>query len=288
MLYISRILIVFLIIVSLSGFINRKKKDHTFDIRKLEKSLCLVKPGLYACAFELTNFEYRLFLNDLKKRQQQGWQNNLPDSTNWADLLAYNQPMVENYHNHDAYSDYPVCNINHENANAYCKWLTDKYNSSSKKKFDRVLFRLPTVEEWEMAARGGKQMMSYPMGPYLRRYDGRFMYNYRRFSEQNITADPDGNPMIVPSEKFSGIYSYHQDALCLSNTVESYWPNDFGIYNICGNVAEMVQEKGISKGGSFRNFAFNLRIEEQGEYSESSSDLGFRVFLEVVSENAEE
>jgi formylglycine-generating enzyme len=42
--------------------------------------------------------------------------------------LAYNEPYVENYFRHPAYSEYPVVGVTWEQADAYCKWRTDRVN----------------------------------------------------------------------------------------------------------------------------------------------------------------
>ncbi|MCF6332183.1 MAG: SUMF1/EgtB/PvdO family nonheme iron enzyme [Draconibacterium sp.] len=52
----------------------------------------------------------------------------LPDTAKWRKELAYNEPYVNNYFRHPAYSDYPVVNINWEQATAYCAWRTDRVN----------------------------------------------------------------------------------------------------------------------------------------------------------------
>jgi hypothetical protein len=37
----------------------------------------------------------------------------------------------------------------------------------------------------------------------------------------------------------------------------------YGMYNMCGNVAEMIEEKGIAKGGSFIDPAYKVRIASE-------------------------
>ncbi len=52
----------------------------------------------------------------------------LPDTTKWRSELAYNEPYVENYFRHPAYSDYPVVGVTWEQADQYCAWRTDRVN----------------------------------------------------------------------------------------------------------------------------------------------------------------
>lgn len=49
----------------------------------------------------------------------------------------------------------PVVNVSWQDAVAYCKWLSSKYGKP---------YRLPTEEEWEVAARGGLKGKPYPWG----------------------------------------------------------------------------------------------------------------------------
>lgn len=52
----------------------------------------------------------------------------LPDSLQWREKLAYNEPYVRNYFRHPAYSNYPVVGVSWLQANEYCQWRTDRVN----------------------------------------------------------------------------------------------------------------------------------------------------------------
>jgi formylglycine-generating enzyme required for sulfatase activity len=62
--------------------------------------------------------------------------------------------------------------------------------------------------------------------------------------------------------------------------VNSYFPNDIGLYNVCGNVAEMLAEKGVAAGGSFEDTGYDIRIQSTKQYSGAKNDIGFRVLMQ--------
>ena len=49
-----------------------------------------------------------------------------------------------------------------------------------------------------------------------------------------------------------------------------------------GNVSEMISEKGIVKGGSWKNRADYLRIDKQQYVYSASPEVGFRYVVEIV------
>lgn len=143
-----------------------------------------------------------------------------PDSLCWVRdfAYAYNEPMAKQYFSHPAFGDYPVVGVNWKQATAFCEWRTHYLNAylESKKRSPESDFRLPTEAQWEYAARGGRSQAPYPWGGYyLRNKKGCLLANFKP-GRGNYPED-------------GGFYTVRADA---------YWPNDFGLYNMAGNVAE--------------------------------------------------
>jgi len=280
-----------LIIVALSiVFIAAKKhKTKVFTLKKFKNSISKIDSNLYASKYETSNFLYRTFLNDLKK---QGKTEKLKiaqiDSLNWRTPLAYNEPYVDLYHKHPAFNEYPVVNVSYEGANLFCEWLTNKYNNYHKRKFKKVKFRLPTQVEWEKAARGNLKNTIYPWGGYNTiNHKGEDFCNYLKISQANIHYDSLRKQLVIIKDDTycdgkTDLQRKHKILGCVPEPINWYSPNSFDIYNISGNVAEMVQQKGIIRGGSMCSPGYDVRIESIDIYNKSETYIGFRYFMEVI------
>ena len=89
--------------------------------------------GFYMDEFEVTNLnwrEYVAWMSVVWKHDPRRIVRALPDETVWRRELAYNEPYVENYYSHVAYSFYPVVGVSWEQATAYCEWRTDRINEN--------------------------------------------------------------------------------------------------------------------------------------------------------------
>jgi len=158
-----------------------------------------------------------------------------PDTLCWVRDFAYsyNEPMAKKYFGHPAFGNYPVVGVNWKQSTAFCEWRTNYMNGflESKKRTAESNFRLPTEAQWEYAARGGKSQSPYPWGgPYLRNKKGCLLANFKP-GRGNYPED-------------GGFYTVRADA---------YWPNDFGLYNMAGNVAEWTSSLYFENGYSFQH-----------------------------------
>ncbi|HPE55301.1 MAG TPA: SUMF1/EgtB/PvdO family nonheme iron enzyme [Bacteroidales bacterium] len=214
-----------------------------------------------------------------------------PDTLAWLYDYSYsfNEPLTQKYFWHPAYDNYPVVGVNWRQAKAFCVWRTQLKNSwLASKKGDASIhdYRLPTEAEWEWAARGGHDFNPYPWGgPYTRNDKGCFLGNYKPL-RGNYTDDGGATPIIVAH----------------------YPPNDWGLYDMSGNVAEWtadafdessynftwdlnphyqynadindpaVLKRKVVRGGSWKDVGYYLQVSARTyEYQDTAkSYIGFR------------
>ena len=143
-----------------------------------------------------------------------------PDTLCWVHDYTYsmNEDFTRQYFTSPAYDNYPVVGISWVQAKAFCVWRSNFLNEylHSIDYTEMNDFRLPTEAEWEFAARGGISGESYPWGgPYVRNPNGCFLANYEPLRG---AFDDDGGVKTL--------------------MVGHYAPNDYGLYDMAGNVAE--------------------------------------------------
>lgn len=103
--------------------------------------------------------------------------------------------------------DHPVVHVSWYDAKAYARWSG---------------LRLPREAEWEYAARGGKARLKFPWGNVLTP-GGSFAMNTWQGRFPDVNTAEDGHVGTAP--------------------VTAYAPNGFGLYNMCGNVWEWVEDR---------------------------------------------
>lgn len=225
---------------------------------------------------EVSNKDYRAFLNDLKEKGDMGKLSVAQiDSVKWRVPGMHNEPFVEYYHKHPAYDNYPVVNVSREAAELYCEWLSNVWE---KEHGQKVIFRLPSEYEWAYAAKGGVSNIFPWDDPYVRNEKGEFRANFRVIYQSELKLD-NGKVTIAGIDSAGEAIQGQQERATITAPVDSYWPNSYGLYNMAGNVAELTSD-GAIKGGSWLSTGYYLRIEAESEYSEDdvpSPFVGFRV-----------
>ncbi len=217
-----------------------------------------------------------------------------PDTLVWVRdfQFSYNDPMLHSYFSKPGYAEYPVVGVTWEQATAFCHWRTHLLATVGK--IDANAYRLPTEAEWEYAARGGKRMAMYPWGDkYARDANGCFLANFKPYRG-----------------------SYHNDAGVMTMPVAQYAPNDFGLFDMAGNVAEWtssaysnsanvnvhdinpdyqyvarkddpdILKRKVVRGGSWKDISYYLQCGVRTyEYQyESRSYIGFRCVRSYIGD----
>ena len=100
-------------------------------------------------------------------------------------------------------------------------------------------YRLPTESEWEYAAVALVGNREYNI------YKGQKKYpwngQYTRSSKRQSKGDQLANFKQGKGD-YGGIAGWSDDGADITNEVKRYAPNDFGLYDMAGNVAEWVQD----------------------------------------------
>lgn len=279
--------------------------------------------------YEVSNAQYLEFLNETMKGDPGVGKQMLPDTLVWrGPTIKFGEPYVEYYFRHPAYANFPVVGVSYAQAVAYAEWKTEQYNKEEDRVFKKVRFRIPTEEEWEYAVNGGERGYLPWEEPNTIDENGRARANFLMVSQLGVYRDT--FPTKVPYRSISETaknkayvistgsrfhtrkknkkdpdYWYENDLL---RPVDFYGPNTFGLYNMAGNVEEMVDAYylrdpafysfshdyrlykhdkpwGVTKGGSWNDPGYYLHYPVRQFYENehsSSPQMGFRLVMEVL------
>ncbi|MEM7550662.1 MAG: SUMF1/EgtB/PvdO family nonheme iron enzyme [Bacteroidota bacterium] len=248
---------------------------------------------------EITNNEYRQFVQDITEGSETDldadyvFEDIYPDTTVWVEDFSHHMgdPLMEYYYAHPAFDDYPVVGVDWKAAQLFSKWRTSHLNDyrASNGLFPMPNFRLPSEAEWEYAARGGRDMAKYPWGnPYIRNAKGCLIANFK-----------------------PGRGNYFDDGYAYTAPAASYFPNDYGLFNMSGNVSEWCQDAfnpaayplvwdlnptffddninlKVIRGGSWKDVAYFLETGTRNyEHEDTSrSFIGFRCAMTYLGRSS--
>lgn len=183
--------------------------------------------GFYISTTETTNAQFAKFIEETgyvteaeKKGFSKVFRQNLPEWEWKLEKGAYWRfPYGPDEQGIQDRMDHPVTQISALDAKAYCKWVGG---------------RLPTTVEWEIAARAGSRT-KYPWGNELT-LKGGYMANTWQGDGHRTNTVEDG---------------YYYTA-----SVKSFPPNDWGLYDVIGNVFEYC-ENDTAREFNGQKFVFN-------------------------------
>jgi len=283
--------------LSKSNFVTNQKSRQrkTFDSQNTGRFKVTQPPScvhltknLFIDEAEIANIDYQEFLFYLKR-----------DSTEEIFNKALPQTRIYDYSDADYFASpryryFPMVGLTHDQAKMYCEWrsrfVTNLYRTKYKKNVI-FKFRLPTEQEWELAASNGLDKTQHKYG-----IESQLTISYKVNSKAStFLAD------MVQSDKDESQISRDIVVTGVINDVPfnvkrnlpyflkfqtpyytySFYRNDYGIYNMIGNVAEMIDQRGIAKGGSFRDELSRSGITDKRNYDNPADDIGFRCICEV-------
>lgn len=286
-------------VVAPSGTFHMGQADQDVPATYVNMNKQVTIGGFYMDDTEITNNEYRQFMNAMLTDSSQLGVEYLmtelyPDTMVWMKDFShhYGDPMMEYYYAHPAFDDYPVVGVDWGAAQKFCEWRSNYLNDwrvNQMGLFRMPNYRLPSEAEWEYAARGGRDMGKYPWGnPYIRNSKGCMLANFK-----------------------PGRGNYYDDGFQYTAPVASYFSNDFGLYDMAGNVSEWCQDafsevavpvvwdlnpvyyddnetRKVIRGGSWKDVAYFLETGTRTyEYRDTTkSYVGFRCVMTYLGRSS--
>ncbi len=251
-------------LLSITFFVGFAQKANN-HITKDPRSGFVLIPGskengtkyYYIYDHEVSVGDYQEFMNYLKNEQKKDILSKiLPDSSKW---IFEDKVSSREYFYSKKYMKYPIVCISQEAATEYCKWVESLFKQS-KEYLKTAVVRLPTNFEWANSVFFSYKNAIYAtgLGDTLINDKQCYLANFRTFSQINTKKKGVLIPLIA-TNRFNLI--------------------DGGMYNMSGNVAEMILSAGKTKGGHRDSEEKDLRIVSVKNFDGPSVYVGFRPIM---------
>jgi len=291
--------LILIILLSLVSCIARNKillhnSEYKLDTPPGTKK---ISENFFADISETSNENYKNYLNWLEKlygSTSRLYQDALPDSLVFEKTSyepQYGEPhlMGDYYFQHPGFNEYPVVGVNYDQAKKYCEWRTNTYAEEvflktgviqkitfpdstrhftirryldgsfdwlvDRKSVPYARFQIPNNSEWEQIA-GIDSGFEYGIDTSI------LKKRHRQTVTLFHTRDGHSPSLHMP--------------LPLQAPTISYPENVYGLYNLIGNVSELVRDSSIVKGGSYKDLVNDIGITGSEIFTEPNYWTGFR------------
>ena len=258
-----------------------------------EDGMVLLKDSTFIAETEATYRDYLFFENRVSHEPVapfiNSYLNDLPwDFENGEAIFLRGFRLVDStydqtsFHN-DLFFNGPALGITYEQAKLFCLWKSDLYTAYFSKKLIargdslRVAyrFRLPTESEWRIACGDITQYEKNVSYGKLTKWGLKKLKIKKR---EGMLVD-----LTVKQDLPSSIkHTLYQEDINFVGDIYAHGKNGYGCFNMLGNIAEMVEERGVALGGSWRDRYDDIKTRNlRTSYTCPEYWLGFRFACDI-------